>query len=98
MINLSHRDTHMVPHIIEAFPMSEEGKEKIRGIYGVEKPKPPEPATDLSWLTYNFQRPLPSLIELEKACHFLGCVWRPARPPPSRAHTSDSLIRRPRTM
>jgi len=66
------RDSHVLPHIVENSNMSEEGKERLRKQLGIAKPKPPEPSNDLSWLTFDSRRPLPSLVELDASCHFVG--------------------------
>ena len=80
------REEHVTPHIIERLPVDEKYKQSMFRERGLKRPKPPEPSTELSWLTFDFSRqPLPSLVELENACHF---VW-------IRAGWKEYLCKRP---
>ena len=79
------RDEHVVPHIIERMPVDEEYKKQMFRERGLKRPAPPEPSAELSWLTIDSQRPLPSLVELESACHFVG----------TRAGWKEYLCKRP---
>ena len=80
------RDEHILPHVIESFHVSDEYKAQLRKDYGVEKPDKPlpkPPQTELNW--FHLRQPLPSLVDLTAACHFLGCAsaavaWLTPRP------------------
>jgi len=79
MAALTAWDEHVLPHIVERMDTTDEKKDMIRDRLGIAKPRPQEPAKDLSLQALAFARtPLPSLEQLKSSCHFVGTRsgWR----------------------